>query len=66
MVADPGDRVVPFPGAFHVNLWQEMIYVWGIDAAVRLHPGSGQALLAFVLERKCAVGVLHMQSARTM
>ena len=35
-----------------------MTQVWGIDAAVLFHPGSGQAWLAFVLERKRAVGVL--------
>jgi hypothetical protein len=50
MVTDLGDRVVPFPREFHVKRWQEMIYVWGIVAAVLFHPGSGQALLACVLE----------------
>ena len=66
MVTDLGDRVVPFPREFHVKRWQEMIYVWGIVAAVLFHPGSGQALLAFVLERKRAVGVLKMRSTRIM
>ena len=58
MVPDLGEKVVPFPREFHVKLWQEMIRVGGIEAAVLLHPGSGQALLAFVLERKRAVGVV--------
>ena len=58
MVTDLGEKVVPFPREFHVKLWQEMIHVWGIEAAVLFHPGSGQALLAFVLERKRAVGIV--------
>lgn len=58
MVSDLGDKVVPFPREFHVKLWQEMIHVWGIDAAVLFTPGSGQSLLAFVLERKHAVAVV--------
>ena len=32
--------------------------MWGIEAAVLFQPGSGQALLAFVLERKRAVGIV--------
>ena len=36
-----------------------MIRVSGINAAVLFHPGSGQALLAFVLERKLAVRVFQ-------
>ena len=32
--------------------------MWEIDAAVLFQPGSGQALLAFVLERKHAVGIV--------
>ena len=58
MVTDLGEKVVPFPREFHVKLWQEMIHVWGIEAAVLFQAGSGQALLAFVLERKRAVGVV--------
>jgi hypothetical protein len=66
MVTDLADRVVPFPRECHVKLWQEIIHVWRIDAAMLLHPGSGQALLAFVLERKFAVGVLKIQSTMSM
>ena len=58
LVNDLGDKVVPFPREFHVKLWQEMIHVWGIESAVLFMVGSGQALLAFVLERKRAVGVV--------
>ena len=58
MLNDLGDKVVPFPREFNVKLWQEMIHVWGIGAAVLFMPGSGQSLLAFVLERKHAVGVV--------
>ena len=49
-----------------VKLWQEMIHARGIEAAALIHPSSGQALLAFVLERKRAVGVLNMQSTKSM
>jgi hypothetical protein len=45
--------------------WRK-VYVWGIDAAVLFHPSNGQALLAFVLERKRAVGVLKIQSTKSM
>jgi len=55
---DLGEKVVPFPREWHVKLWQEMIHVWGIDVAVMFHPGGGQSLLAFVLERKRAVGIV--------
>ena len=58
MVNDLGDKVVPFPREFHVKLWQEMIHVWGIEAAVLFTVGGGQALLAFILERKRAVGIV--------
>ena len=58
MISDLGDKVLPFPREFHVKLWQEMIHVWEIDTAVLFQPGSGQALLAFVLERKHAVGIV--------
>ena len=62
MVADLGDKVVPFPREFHVKLFQEMIHVWGVESALMLHPGSGQGLLAFVLERKRAVGIMKNKS----
>ena len=58
MISDLGDKVLPFPREFHAKLWQEMIHVWEIDVAVLFQPGSGQALLAFVLERKHAVGIM--------
>ena len=58
MVNDLGDKVVPFPREFHVKLWQEMIHVFGIESAVLFMVGSGQSLLAFVLERKRAVGIV--------
>eukprot|EP00974_Lingulodinium_polyedra_P106956 10354162-Lingulodinium_polyedra.AAC.1 len=41
-----------------MKLWLEMMHVWGIEAAVLFHPGSGRGLLAFVLERKRAVGIM--------
>ena len=59
MVQDLGDKVVAFPREFHVKLWQEMIHAFGIEAAVLFWVGSGQALLAFVLERKRAVGIVR-------
>ena len=62
MVADLGDKVVPFPREFHVKLFQEMIHVWSVESALMLHPGSGQGLLAFVLERKRAVGIMKNKS----
>ena len=66
MVSDLGERVVPFPREVHVKLWQEMIHARGIEAAVLLHPGSGQAVLASVLECKRAVGVLKNQSTKSL
>ena len=36
--------------------------MWEIDAAVLFQPGSGQALLAFVLERKHAVGIVKNET----
>jgi hypothetical protein len=53
-----GEKVYPFSREFHVKLWQEIIHLWEIDSAVLFQPGSGQALLAFVLERKRAVGIV--------
>ena len=38
---------------------QEMIHVFGIEAAVLFWVGSGQALLAYVLERKRAVALVR-------
>ena len=35
-----------------------MIHVRGVDVAVLPHPGSGQVLRAFGLERNRAVGIL--------
>ena len=54
--------MLPFPREFHAKLWQEMIHVWEIDAAVLFQPGSGQSLLAFVLERKHAVGIVRTKA----
>ena len=59
MIQDLGDKVVPFPREFHVKLWQELIHVFGIEAGVLFWVGSGQALLAFILERKRAVAVVR-------
>ena len=59
MIQDLGDSVVPFPREFHVKLWQEMIHVFGVEAGVLFWVGSGQALLAFILERKRAVAIVR-------
>ena len=64
MVSDLGDKVLPFPREFHVKFWQEMIHVWEIDVGVLFQPGSGQGLLAFVLERKRAVGIMKNKAHR--
>ena len=58
IISDLGDKVLPFPREFHVKLWQEMIHVWEVEVGVLFQPGSGQSLLAFVLERKRAVGIV--------
>ena len=58
MISDLGDKVVAFPREWHMKLWQEMIHVWSVDAEVLFQPGSRQAFLAFVLERKRAVGIV--------
>ena len=65
MIQDLGDNVVPYPREIHVKLWHEMIHVWGIEAAVLFWPGSGQSLLAFILERKRAVAVVSNAQQRT-
>ena len=59
MIQDLGDKVIPFPRETHVKFMQEMIHVFGIEAAVLFWVGSGQSLLAFVLERKRAVAVVR-------
>ena len=59
MIQDLGDNVIPFPRETHVKLWQEMIHVFGIEAAVLFWVGSGQGLLAYVLERKRAVALVR-------
>jgi hypothetical protein len=58
MMQDLGEKVVPFPREFQVKLWQEMIHVWDVDVGVMFQVGSGQCLLAYVLERKRAVGIM--------
>ena len=62
VVTELGDKVVPFPHEMPAKLWQEFIHVWGIDVGVLLMPGGGLALLAFVLERKRAVGVMKKKA----
>ena len=59
LIQDLGDNVIPFPRETHVKFMQEMIHVFGIEAAVLFWVGSGQSLLAFVLERKRAVAVVR-------
>ena len=59
MIQDLGDNVIPFPRETHVKFMQEMIHVFGIEAAVLFWVGSGQSLLAFVLERKRAVAIVR-------
>ena len=54
---DLGDNLIPFPREHHVKLTREMIHVWDIDVGVVLMPGSGQSLLAFILENKKAVAI---------
>jgi hypothetical protein len=58
MMQDLGEKVVPFPREFQVKLWQEMIHVWDVDVRVMFQVGAGQCLLAYVLERKRAVGIM--------
>lgn len=58
MMQDLGEKVVPFPREFQVKLWQEMIHVWDVDVGVMFQVGAGQCLLAYVLERKRAVGIM--------
>ena len=58
MLNDLGDKVLPFPREFHVKLFQECIHVWGIEVGVVVWTGSGQSLLAFIIERKRAVGIV--------
>ena len=59
MIQELGDNVIPFPRETHVKFMQEMIHVFGIEAAVLFWVGSGQALLAYVLERKRAVALVR-------
>ena len=59
MIHELGENVIPYPREMHVKLMQEMIHVFGIEAAVLFWPGSGQSLLAFVLERKRAVAFVR-------
>ena len=59
MLQQLGDGVLPFPREIHVKFMQEMIHVFGIEAAVLFWVGSGQALLAYVLERKRAVAIVR-------
>ena len=59
MLQDLGDGLIPFPREIHVKFMREMIHVFGIEAAVLFWVGSGQTLLAFVLERKRAVAVVR-------
>ena len=59
MIQELGDNVIPFPREMHVKFMQEMIHVFGIEAAVLFWVGSGQGLLAYVLERKHAVAVVR-------
>ena len=56
-VEDLGEYLVPFPREYHHKFTQEMIHVWDIDVGVVLMPGSGQSLLAFIMENKRAVGI---------
>ena len=64
LVKELGDEVLPFPREFHVKFVQELIHVFELEAAVLFNPGSGQALLAFVLERKRAVGIVKNKAHR--
>ena len=59
MIQELGDNVIPFPREMHVKFMQEMIHVFGIEVAVLFWVGSGQGLLAYVMERKHAVAVVR-------
>ena len=61
-VDDLGENLIPFPREHHAKLTQEMIHVWDIDVGVVLMPGSGQSLLAFIMENKRAVGIAKNQA----
>ena len=58
ILTELGDKLVPFPHEYPTKLWQEFIHVWDSDVGVLFQPGSGLALLAFVIERKRAVGLM--------
>ena len=51
---DLGDNLIPFPRELSDKLAREMIHVWEIDVGVIFNPGSGKALLAFILENRRA------------
>ena len=55
---DLGDNLIPFPRELSDKLAREMIHVWEIDVGVIFNPGSGKALLAFILENRRAVAIV--------
>ena len=59
MIQELGDGVIPYPREIHVKFMQEMIHVFGIEVAVLFWVGSGQGVLAYVLERKRAVALVR-------
>lgn len=65
-VEDLGEQLVPFPRELHCKLTREMIHVWDIDVGVIFNPGSGQSLLAFIMENKRAVGFAKNQVHRSL
>ena len=65
LIEDVGDFVVPFPREFRSGLTRKMIHVWDVQTGVIFMPGSGQSLLAFILERKRAVGICRNAAHKT-
>ncbi len=52
-----GDKVVPFPFELNRSFVQEVLHIWDIKVAVFLEVGSGECLMASILEKARSVAV---------
>ncbi len=52
-----GDKVVPFPFELNRCFVQEVLHIWDIKVAVFLEVGSGECLMACILEKTRSVAV---------